>query len=223
MLTDAGREQVEASLREAREGALVSGTNKVMELLTSFGLCREQVIEAKYIGVHGENRDGFGLSAPDCHQLMTQINDVGWDSRQVSAVCVEIEPTKLDTAFLFNQKLVQASGGLLPEMQKYHLKYLSVSASHTNAGLRVINAGLHSTLTAEKVGADPEFRKALQEGLRWRILSHEVCSEFPQLPRLLQAAGNTSSQIARGEHELQILRRINAALLRAQMLGRLGA
>lgn len=216
MLTDWAKEQLVAALKEAKDGALLSGVNKAMELLTKFGLCRVQVIESKYVGVHGENRDGFGLSAPDCHQLMSEIHDIGWDDRQPYAVCTEIEPLCLDAAYAFNEKLVQASGGLLPEMQKYHLKYLSVSASHTNAGLRIINSGLHASLTPAKVS--PEFRKALEQGLRWRVLAHEVVSAFPELPKLLQAAGNTSSQIARGEHELQILRRINGALMRAQPL-----
>ena len=101
MLTESAKEQLVLALKEAKEGALLSGVNKAMDLLTTFGLCREQVIESKYVGVHGENRDGFGLSAPDCHQLMREIH----------------ERVRLDAAFTFNENLVRASGGLLPEMQ----------------------------------------------------------------------------------------------------------
>ena len=90
MVSAEAREQLEAALKEAKEDALLSGVNKAMSLMRQLGLCREQVIEPKYVGAHTENRDGHGLSARDGDELMAEIFDVGLDERQIYAVCTEL-------------------------------------------------------------------------------------------------------------------------------------
>ena len=55
---------------------------------------------------------------------------------------------------------------------------------------------------------DPKFAEACQSGLTWRIMSQVAVAEFPDLPSLIQSASNCTGQLAKGEHEVQLMRRI---------------
>ena len=65
---------------------------------------------------------------------------------------------------------------------------------------------------------DPIFGEVCRTGLRWRVIAHEAVTAFPSMALLVQAALNTSGQLARGEHELQILQRILNGVNQAQNL-----
>ena len=54
---------------------------------------------------------------------------------------------------------------------------------------------------------DPEFARAAREGVVWKILSRHVAAQLPQLLGLVQRMGNAT--LHRGEHELQLMRRLH--------------
>ena len=73
------------------------------------------------VGPHPANRDGFGLSPQDCHNLLESVLQVGFDVTQTSAVCVEVDDrSKL---FTFCDNIVKNSGGSLPPWDAHLLKY----------------------------------------------------------------------------------------------------
>lgn len=102
------------------------------------------------------------------------------------------------------------------------------SCSHTNAGLRAINASVPSKcqgltldgkMSHQRIATkDPVFGDVCKSGLRWKVIAHEAMMEFPNLALLIQAAMNSSGQLARGEHELQKLQRILNGVSQAEKL-----
>ena len=208
------KDLVETAIKEAQNGPLLAGVNKVFSVLRHHGLMRHQRIAPRLIGVHPANRDGFGISGRDTHDLLNSIYSLGFDHTQVNGVCLEVDPAVDHEVVSFNEKLSLESLGLLPQVPKNNLLYASLSASHTNAGLRCIAAQsphdaedmcLNGFLSVEAISQrDPAFAKAAEEGIEWKVISRVCGKEFPGLLSLIQSALNSSGQVAKGEHELDV-------------------
>ena len=217
--------KVAEAISQASNGPILAGVNRVFGLLRQLGLMRTQRIEPRLIGVHPMNRDGYGLSGRDCHDLIDSIFEIGYDSTQINAVALEVDPNNDLEVVAFNRKVAKDSQRLLPEIPAHNLLFASLSASHTNAGLRCIAAQvrhdredmcINGLLSAQVIGQkDAAFEAAVMQGLEWKVISRVVGQEFPAFLHLVQSGLNSSGQVARGEHELQILKRmcnvINAA------------
>jgi hypothetical protein len=203
----------------ASQDQLVRGATRVMQVLDKHGLLVKQQLQPDMIGVHYENRDGLGVHAMDVMDLIHAISQVGWDDNVPSPICVEVGTDgKVGT---FNQQLVSQSGGSIPPYPPGQPRYASIACSHTNACLRALLhgapglPGMHDDImVAGKLnvdllrGKDPKFAEACQSGLTWRIISQVAVAEFPDLPSLIQSASNCTGQLAKGEHEVQLMRRI---------------
>ena len=196
---------------------LVSSVNKVLHALQERQYLRHMVIEPQFIGIHPQNRDGHGVAWHDCHSLMANIVDVGFDASITNCICVETAPGD-SSAIAFNQALSVESGGKLPEVHPQHLKFLSLSGSHLNTALRMIGQGTPCSVESVAIDGKVNVQKVLQKdaayaeasraGLRWKVLSAAVLAQWPQLASLIQSAANTGNHLAREEHEVQILLRI---------------
>ena len=199
---------------------LVSTMDQVMQLLEYQGLAWSQRIRPQQVGVEPSNRDGVGVNAEDVHSLGADIFAMGWSWSQVaSAVCVEEAPGA-STIADFNRRL-SSSCDILPSDGFDQIRFDSVACSHTNMFLKCLSSGVKSNcegeltesgcLSLEKVGrTDPEFARAAREGLEWKVLSSKVPVHFPRLLSLLQRARNAPQQIARAEHEVQVMLRMHA-------------
>ncbi|CAK9070154.1 unnamed protein product [Durusdinium trenchii] len=189
---------------------LVSSVNKVLHALQERQYLRHMVIEPQFIGIHPQNRDGHGVAWHDCHSLMANIVDVGFDASITNCICVETAPGD-SSAIAFNQALSVESGGKLPEVHPQHLKFLSLSGSHLNTALRMIGQGTPCSVESVAIDGKVNVQKVLQKdaayaeasraGLRWKVLSAAVLAQWPQLASLIQSAANTGNHLAREEHE----------------------
>ena len=214
-LDDNVRKELHDAVQDAQKSGIVQGMQKTLALLSKHGLLQSQVIEPGLVGIHPSNRDGMGIVPHSVHQLLEDIASVGFDSRQCDPLCTDVPPgDRLIESF--NLQLAESSQGTIPVNK---LKYVSLSCSHTNTALRCIVSGapheydgseltVHGRLQLEQVRIkDPAMAQAAETGLTWRVINHEAMS-VEGLADLLQAAANTSAQLARGESEFQILRRV---------------
>ena len=207
---------------EAMDGSeglgLVSGVDKVLTELEGMGYAWTVRIRPGQVGPHPTNRDGVGVNAEDVHSLGADILGMGWSWQQVTgAVCIEESPGSTEIKD-FNAKL---SSGLdtLPSNELDHVRFGSLACSHTNMFLRCVAAGAVSTnvalseaghLSLEKIARrDPDFARAIRDGLEWKVLSSKVSTEFPDLLGLVQRARNAPNAAARAEHEVQVMLRMH--------------
>ena len=170
------------------------------------------------VGCHPVNRDGCGVSAVNCHELIDEIIDVGYVSDKIRAIGCEIESPSV---LAFNDKLVATAGGALGQMQSENLKICSLSASHTNFALRCfVYEAPHAEGQVTRNGklnlqllqtVDSAFYRAVQEGLVWDVIDKQVGLAYPSLLAAISRSANTSLQ--RGEHELQVLKRIQGLVV----------
>ena len=98
---------------------------------------------------------------------------------------------------LFNKSMVNQSSGLLAPVGTQE-RYMSVSSGHT---CQFVKACLHGCptpeatladnsgkLNKETLGRDPEFKKLLEAGWQWTVVSSRVEQQWPSLPRLAERA-----------------------------------
>ena len=218
MLADAVKDEI---LRALKMDQVMVAQKELMLTLQKHKLVHRTRLLPAAVGPHPANRDGFGLSPRDCHNLLESILQVGFDSTQTSAVCVEVDDrSKL---FTFCDNIVKNSAGSLPPWNPHMLKYGSVSGSHLNAALRCIAHEAPHTETGSTVvvngklslhlvdSVDKNMAAAVTQGVEWTVVS-AVAAAVPGVCALLQEAGNAASQVARGESEFQVLLRIKALI-----------
>ena len=132
----------------------------------------KQQLARDQVGTHPANGDGLGLNSQDVMELIAAICEVGFDDSVPNPLCVEI-PLNDRRIFDFNRVLIEQSNGILPERNVNVMKCASISSSHANAALRCL---IHGSLGCPGMHDD---------GLTWRVISHQVLNEFPGVPNLL--------------------------------------
>jgi hypothetical protein len=209
-------------LAQAEDVHLLQSTKQILNLLQEHGIAYQLQIKSRHVGTHPCNRDGYGINAHDVHDLVENIFAIGWDSQEVKAVCCELESNDTATK-TWNVELASNSGGLLAPVVPDALKFVSLWGGHTNQGLRAIEAGIpHSNpdmtdggkLSVEKIKLqDPLYADAICNGVKWLVIPAFVMEEFPNLAEIVQSAGNSAGQVAKSEHELQMLRKLYNAFM----------
>ena len=219
------RTQIAQFLDQAQHGHLVSAVDALLDYLQEQGLLHWQQIPGTFIRCHPHKRDGVGCSGIHCHDLLDDLLDIGWVDKEARGVCVEIPSSQLDAVQSFNVALSKNSSGKLAPWEEAHkLKYATIWASHTNQVLRLwLHSMPHSSqqstvchggcLSLAKLRLkDPQFAKAVEEGMRWRVISSLVPEAFPEVTKLVQSAGNCVGSVMRCESELQLCCKVLQAI-----------
>lgn len=177
-LTASVRDQIQSLLAKAEDGSMVQAIRGLFKVLKDNSLMYQLRIKSSLIGVHEDNRDGYGVNPWDVHTLLSDIFDVGFDESEIKCVCIEIDHQSTATVD-FNRSLVAQSGGLLAPVES--LKFASLCGSHTNQCLRALSASIQhgndamcidGRLSLEKVRSkDKAFAVAAECGLVWWVLN----------------------------------------------------
>ncbi|CAE7205807.1 unnamed protein product [Symbiodinium sp. CCMP2592] len=203
-------------LQQAQEGdRLVKTVHAAISQLESQGHVYTMQLQPTMVGISSQNRDGSGINPVDVHDLLGDIVQAGWLDARVQAIAHE--PTgqeDIDWNVRLFQSMHDRCGPLEPTM----IKALSLAGSHTNSVLRcfhyeVMHEGDETVCHDGRLSMellrkhDPDFARAVREGVVWKILSKHVAAQLPQLLGLVQRMGNAT--LHRGEHELQLMRRLH--------------
>jgi hypothetical protein len=211
------KDEIEAILLEAETGALVPAIRNLFLVLRRAGLMYEIKLQPRMVGCHPSNRDGYGINPHDVHSLLFDIYGIGFSLDELKAVCVEIGDDK--SIVDWNLEMVLEAHGMLAPVEAAFLKYASLMGGHTNQGFRALAHGclsdnedmtLGGKLSIEKIKErDPSLAMAAVHGVTWQVITSATVAAFPRMCGLVQAAGNAAGQIAKGEHELQVLRKLH--------------
>lgn len=147
------------------------------------------------VGFDPCNRNGTGGNPTEVLELASDICHAGWSWQETRhATCVEVMPHD-STVETFNMELCGSGSGLAPVIPQSIL-YGSLACGHTNMGLRAIAAGVSTTnelmsengrFSLERLRArDAEFARAVEQGLRWKVLRWEVRRDFPKALDVIQ-------------------------------------
>lgn len=202
-------------------GNIVSGCRLIIKTLEEHGLVYEARLPPKLLVCHWGNRDEYGVGAHDVHSLGDECIDIGWDEAACDPICCEID----ERSRKFTAQLMHEAGGMLGSGDVALARFATLTCGHTNFFLRCVDEEIpHEGM--QKICKDGRFSKAIcasaepavfssaVNGLQWRIIRAEAIQAWPELTDLFQSSGNTSA--ARGEHDLQMLRRVHNIIVKQQ-------
>ena len=89
-------------------GQVVQASARLVAVLEKHQLSRLVRLKPDEVGVHSQNRDGFGICPKDVHSLLSSIAAVGFDASQATPICTEIG--RSNDILQFNEGLVASSG-----------------------------------------------------------------------------------------------------------------
>ena len=153
-------------------------------------------------------------------ELVTGILQLGYVEAESKGICVEVPAdSRGDVTRDFNRTLAEEAKGKLAAVQPELIRYASVVGSHANQAFRAFALGAEhpdervtvaGVLNLDRLASlDPQWAKAVKEGVMWTIVSHDVQSTFPDFCRLVQAAGNAAGQIAKPEDDPRLSRLVD--------------
>lgn len=180
--------------RQDKDEKIVQVADQLEALFLKMGLLYRMQIAPRQVGWDILNRHGEGGSPNAVFTLMERIAATGWSWDKCShATCIEAVPGD-DTLYEFNEKVCRDTG--LAPVERNTLMFGSLSAGHTNMGLRALAARMPSTLPYLSDGErfcvdtlrkhDELFADAVNKGLRWKVLKHEVRRLFPAALTIIQ-------------------------------------
>ncbi|CAK0899454.1 unnamed protein product [Prorocentrum cordatum] len=174
-----------------------TAAERIVKMLIVAGLAFVNKCQCDNVGTHMHNRDGTGLDVEKVHMLAQRICNQGWVwawEEVRNAWAFEMPPGDQRQAQIqFNVQLANSAEGYLAPWQDINaLRYLSVTSSHTVAGLRCVKSDQAGISTSGKASRDvvseiaPSYLEAVDNGMDWTIIRHEVEAACPTLPHFLQ-------------------------------------
>lgn len=211
------------------DAAVVSLLEDVCSIARGIDCLRVEKIHSKYMMVCTENRYGDGIIPSEVMDLISKIFKNGFkNSALQNPACMELPPVgtpEYNAIKNFNFKIMEDSAGQLPQYD-CDAKFASYTCGHTSMGLRCINAGVPvPTVMPERFDrishqgklsltrlreVQPDYAKACDEGIEWKVFRYEFVKEFPWISNLAQEAGNAGQQIARCESRMSLMYKIAA-------------
>ena len=197
---------------------LVSGWEAAKKYMLQHGLSYMLQVPPQLIGISMVNRSGALANPAVAHWLGAKIAQQGFAFSKTNPVAIEApvdDVTSYNAAVAANQRLCAISKGKCPPLEE--LKYLSVGAGHTNIFLRALRAKaptLSKKLADDNGNVDterllngqPELKEAVEQGLRWMVISRKVGAAAPEILKFAQRALNTDAREA--VHETEVLPRL---------------
>ena len=205
---------------ETKHGNL-KAVKQLLQMLLVAGIAYKMTIQPDLIGVHPDNRNGYGINPHDVAALIIAILELGWDDASASGLCIEVPASASQVVSDFNQRLVDCAAGLLPAFAAGSIKFASLWGSHTNAALRCIAHGVKHAceeltrdgfLSLDKLQEiDAQFATAVINGLKnWIVIPWALLEKYPGLSTLLSNAGNGVQGVAVAAHDFELMRQISA-------------
>ena len=171
--------------------------DEMIKMLFALDGAYKKRIHPKQVGIHNANREGLGIVDESVHSIGLDIDADGFVWKAVEdACCVEDGPNKVNAKFTIQSCNPEEN---LASFNLQELEYASVACTHTNQFLAAVIDGastdhdciaIDGRLSVGKVGRNKNARDALEKGLEWTVIKHEVEVKYPEVPALIQRAKN---------------------------------
>ena len=174
-------------------------------------------LKALQLGIHPDQRDGQGVHAGRAQTRISSIKASGfsWAAIQPNLIGVEDHPTKCHIASKTMQQIAT---------DNRYAKYVSsdivggaLGAGHAIHGAAQViqempctisNISENGKMSKSKCYKDLKLKAFIEDGFDIEMIHWHVEEEFPLVPKIIQSALNTITQVAEGENWPQLLVKI---------------
>ena len=184
---------------EKEEMGVVAAADALEDSFREMGLLSQRQIPVMMVGWDTANRNGEGGNPMEVIRLARDILLLGWSWGEVAqAICIEAAPLD-DSIEVFNRKKCEGLVSMAP-VPPNSIHFGSLACGHTNQALRAIAAGTSTDcpilsevsqdgkLSVGRLRArDKAYAKAVDQGLTWKVLKHEVRAMWPKALEIIQA------------------------------------
>ena len=233
-------------LQQTDEG-VVEVMDEIFAVFNENGLETTEVIHYSTIAVDPRNRDLVGLVPADAYKVGADVvgrtknkSRTGFSFHEIESNCIVIElppigiqPEGLDGAqgakvwtreeiIAWNEKLINLSGGILPDAKPLTWKYTAAAGTHMVVFCNCVNDmcvvpdEFHEVLAGQDGRVDksqlmfhsPAFARAIEKGWNCKKLDWRVPFVWPSLVQFLQESRNVTARVCISETEPQTLFKI---------------
>jgi len=173
-------------------------------------MCSKQRVAPKLVGIHPSNRDDYGVSKGDVHDLGSGICCIGYVDSATRPAAMQEHPDKRVDIYT---RLVTDP---IPELATFTPGTViagSMANTQSNQFLCAVIDGCPShiedittdgKLDRSKLERDAGMTQPLSEGMEWDMFRWEVEEAYPEFPRFLQKARNAVGMLQRQDNVFQL-------------------
>jgi hypothetical protein len=167
------------------------------------------------VGVHKQNRGGFGCSGSHSHEVGLLIDTYGFSWPALAdAQCCEDDDQHSNEKFTINQC---QHDELLPQYTSGMVDFASLASGHANQLFGAMIQQRPSTIAELSVDGKlskdkflqnhPQAASVFTDGIMWTVYRKEAISMYPEIPAIVEQAMNLKNKIYKSENSISLLNR----------------
>ena len=218
---DAINDRIAKYKKDPAQDGLQAIKDWALQMLETTGLAYYERVPPQFCGVWPGNRGGAGLVSAHMAAVVDSIVLFGWSWKQTAMACAgEIAPS--DTSVQeFNEQLHEMASGYLGDVTETLTRQV-LECGHTTAGLNAVRTGaiaMHGTiadvngkLSLARLQERPQCKEhvnAIEIGLNYLVIRHQVQAKCPGLYPIISKAGNLAAETHQAESLWQSLQIIH--------------
>ena len=189
---------------------VVQYKDDILEACENFGFMHTRLMHVKWMGVHPSNRDGELLSATRANTRVHKLWKGGCSLKTLEGNLVGIEDNPLNKQIERTTLDMCSRSPLFAVYKPGDIKAGTLGAGHVTHGFAqvhdqrpcdIADISENGCMSQQILFKDNNIKQAVTCGMNYKILRWEIESEFPDVPRIIQAALNTVQQVAEGSNE----------------------
>ena len=209
---------IDALAKQAVTSSAAGHVQSLLEALKDAGIAHYQQIKCFQILTSSCNRGGYGIDPFDVQENVSDVAETKFHQNLFSGLVSDIDPSDLEDVVAFNTAQVEASGGILADVEAHKASHISYWGGHTTQGMRsvwakmphwdeslCIDGKLSMVRVAEK---SPTYAKAITEGATYLVVPSWFLKRYEGLDDAIQSAGNVLQNVAKAENDVQMLQKV---------------
>ena len=206
---------IDAYSNEADDAKLVQIKDNIMQVAFKHDYAYEENFMIKTVGGMPTNRDGEGLLWHRAHTRISKIKASGFSLPAIQENAYAAEDNPFTRAYAKYTAALSKSNKHYASYKEHEIKIGCLGATHATHGMACViddvpctipNISRDGKMNKELVfDRDAAFQKAVEGGIRFRVLRWIILEVFPIIAKLIQRALNTVMQVGEGESWVQNL------------------
>lgn len=200
------------------DSGAAGNVQSLLDEMQSHGLAYIQKVHCHQILISRCNRNGDGVDPWDVQENVSDVANTKFHQKLFKGLITDIPASDYDATIAFNIKQVEASNGILADVEARKATHVTLWGGHTTQGFRSVLAErphwdtelcVDGRLSIIRVAQKcPAYAEAIKQGAEYLVIPSWFLSKYAGLDDVVQAAGNVLQNVSKSENDLQMLRKL---------------